>query len=73
MVVHRVTVGNPIYRLALQLLTATTKLFFKRPPEVQKMLGRLLQKCLAEGTAVALHDKYVSSVELRASRLWCHA
>ncbi len=26
-----------------ELLTATTKLFFKRPPEVQKMLGRLLQ------------------------------
>ena len=43
----------------LQLLTATTKLFFKRPPEVQKMLGRLLQRCLADGTSVALHDKYV--------------
>lgn len=43
----------------VQLLTATTKLFFKRPPEVQKMLGRLLQRCLADGTSVALHDKCV--------------
>jgi Adaptin N terminal region/Beta2-adaptin appendage, C-terminal sub-domain len=30
-----------------ELLTATLKLFFKRPPEVQKMLGRLLKACLA--------------------------
>jgi hypothetical protein len=26
----------------MQLLTATMKLFFKRPPEMQSMLGRLL-------------------------------
>lgn len=30
-----------------ELLTATLKLFFKRPPEVQKMLGRLLKACLS--------------------------
>lgn len=27
----------------LQLLTATMKMFFKRPPECQEMLGRLLE------------------------------
>ena len=32
----------------LQLLTATVKLFFKKPPECQHMLGRLLKFCVGE-------------------------
>jgi hypothetical protein len=40
-----------------ELLTATLKLFFKRPPEVQKMMGRLLKACLAEGEGKLVHDR----------------
>ena len=32
--------------LKLNLLTATMKLFLKRPPECQNALGRLLQYCI---------------------------
>merc|ERR1719233_938598 len=32
----------------LELLTASMKLFFKRPPEMQKMLGRLLESSIAD-------------------------
>ena len=32
----------------LQLLTATMKLFFKKSPECQHMLGRLLKFCVGE-------------------------
>ena len=32
----------------LQLLTATMKLFFKKPPECQHMLGRLLKFCVGK-------------------------
>ena len=40
-----------------ELLTATLKLFFKRPPEMQKMMGRLFKTCLAEGVPAAVHDR----------------
>lgn len=40
-----------------ELLTATIKLFFKRPPEVQKMMGRLFKECLTEGTNALVHDR----------------
>lgn len=40
-----------------ELLTAATKLFFKRPPEMQKMLGRLFDTLLADGVPVRVHDK----------------
>ena len=33
------------------------KLFFKRPPEVQRMLGRLFKACLADGVNAAVHDR----------------
>ena len=48
---------SPAVRLAL--LTATTKLFFKRPPEVQSMLGRLLNKELSGEAAYQTepHDR----------------
>ena len=40
-----------------ELLTATLKLFFKRPPEVQKMMGRLLKSCLTENVNKLVHDR----------------
>ncbi|XP_065834378.1 uncharacterized protein [Oscarella lobularis] len=43
----------------LQLLTATMKLFFKRPPECQNMLGRLLQYCIDEDVDMDVHDRAV--------------
>lgn len=33
------------------------KLFFKRAPEVQKMLGRLLKVCLEDTSSAAVHDR----------------
>ena len=41
----------------LALLTATVKLFFMRPPEVQAMLGRLLSKTTADVSSQDLHDR----------------
>lgn len=41
----------------LQLLTATMKLFFKKPPECQHMLGRLLKFCVDEETHMDVHDR----------------
>jgi hypothetical protein len=32
-----------------ELLTATLKLFFARPPEVRRMMGRLFKSSLADG------------------------
>ncbi len=40
-----------------ELLTATVKLFFKRPPEVQKMMGRLFQACLGDSVNPLVHDR----------------
>lgn len=40
-----------------ELLTATLKLFFKRPPEVQKMMGRLFKACLNETVNKLVHDR----------------
>jgi hypothetical protein len=40
-----------------EVLTATLKLFFKRPPEVQKMMGRLFKFCLSENVSAAVHDR----------------
>uniref|UniRef100_A0A6V2IVW9 Beta-adaptin appendage C-terminal subdomain domain-containing protein n=1 Tax=Ditylum brightwellii TaxID=49249 RepID=A0A6V2IVW9_9STRA len=41
----------------IALLTSTIKLFFKRPPEVQKMLGRLLAKATEDVSSQDLHDR----------------
>lgn len=43
--------------IKLALLTATVKLFFLRPPEVQRMLGRLLAKATDDVTSQDLHDR----------------
>jgi vesicle coat complex subunit len=41
----------------IALLTSTMKLFFQRPPEVQKMLGRLLKKATEDVSCQDLHDR----------------
>lgn len=41
----------------LQLLTATMKLFLKRPAECQEMLGRLLQYCVDEEEHMDVRDR----------------
>ena len=41
----------------ISLLTSTMKLFFKRPPEVQKMLGRLLKAATDDISSQDLHDR----------------
>ena len=49
----------------LQLLTATMKLFFKKPPECQDMLGRLLKFCVGEfHIVIHLRKKIHSTVSL---------
>ena len=40
-----------------ELLSAATKLFFKRPPEMQAMLGRLFKACLADGESSLVRDR----------------
>lgn len=40
-----------------ELLTAAVKLFFKRPGEMQKMLGRLLAAAIADASNVDVHDR----------------
>ena len=41
----------------IALLTSTVKLFFKRPPEVQKMLGRLLKHATEDVSCQDVHDR----------------
>ncbi|KAH8073748.1 hypothetical protein JL720_10818 [Aureococcus anophagefferens] len=41
----------------LALLTAATRLFFKRPPEMQNMLGRLLDAALEDASSSDARDK----------------
>ena len=41
----------------LELLTATMRLFFKRPPEVKPMLGKLLKKGVEDGSKVDVRDR----------------
>jgi len=43
----------------LELLSATMKLFFKRAPEVQKMLGRLLNSAIADTNKIDIRDRAV--------------
>ncbi len=43
--------------LKIALLSSTMKLFFIRAPEVQRMLGRLLQKATEDVSSQDLHDR----------------
>mmetsp|Transcript_17792 Transcript_17792/g.43541 ORF Transcript_17792/g.43541 Transcript_17792/m.43541 type:complete len:791 (+) Transcript_17792:1027-3399(+) len=44
-------------QVCMELLTATMKLFFKRPPELQKMLGRLVEKACKDKNQVDVRDQ----------------
>ncbi len=44
-------------RIKQNLLNATMKVFFARPPEVQRMLGRLLVKVTDDVSSQDLHDR----------------
>jgi len=48
---------EPSVQVRCELLTATVKLLFKRPPELQAMMGRLFKTCLADGADALLHDR----------------
>jgi len=41
----------------MELLSATMKLFFKRPPEVHKMLGKLLKAAISDTTKIDVRDR----------------
>jgi vesicle coat complex subunit len=43
--------------IKLQILTTALKLFFKRPPEMQAMLGRLLRLAINDSSNQDLHDR----------------
>ena len=45
------------HAVKLQLLTTAMKLFFIRPPETQKVLGALLEKCIDEELHMDVHDR----------------
>lgn len=49
------SIKDPDVKIAI--LTSTMKLFFQRAPEVQKMLGRLLQKATEDISSQDLHDR----------------
>lgn len=45
------------HSVKLQLLNSAMKLFFLRPPETQKVLGALLEKCIDEELHMDVHDR----------------
>lgn len=48
---------EPATSVRLELLTATMKLFFKRPPELQAMLGRLLEMAIEDTQKVDVRTR----------------
>jgi len=48
---------EPSSAVRMELLTATMKLFFKRPPELQAMLGRLLSKAVLDVAKIDVRDR----------------
>jgi len=48
---------EPSGAVRLEMLTAAVKLFFCRPPEMQHMLGRLLEKAIQESTHPDMRDR----------------
>ncbi len=48
---------EPSHSVRMELLTATMKLFFKRPPELKAMLGKLLQKAIADVGRIDVRDR----------------
>ena len=58
---------EPSVAVKLQLLTSTAKAYFSRPPEVQKMLGRLLKAALNDVTDQDTHDRALLYYRLLAA------
>lgn len=50
-------VEEPSGAVRLEMLTAAVKLFFLRPPEMQSMLGNLLDKAISESTHPDVRDR----------------
>jgi len=48
---------EPSGAVRLEMLTSAVKLFFSRPPEMQLMLGRLLEKAIQECTHPDMRDR----------------
>jgi len=48
---------EPSGSVRLEMLTATVKLFYLRPPEMQQMLGRLLEKAILETSHPDVRDR----------------
>lgn len=55
--------------IKLQLLTASMKVFFKRPPEMHAMLGRLFACALNETNNQDLHDRALLYYRLLSSNV----
>jgi AP-4 complex subunit beta-1 len=55
--------------IKLQLLSAAMKLFFKRPPEMQRMLGKLFSFALNETSNQDLHDRALLYYRLLSSHV----
>ena len=54
----------------LELLTATVKLFFKRPPEVHAMLGRLLASAIENSAPVEGSANVPVQIDVRDKALF---
>lgn len=53
----------------LQLLTAAMKVFFRRPPEMQTVLGKLLKRAVNDSSHQDVHGRYPLSLSLSLSFL----
>ena len=55
----------------VQLLSAVMKMFFKRPPECQEMLGRLLEYTISKSIiTLAMTLTYLSKEDFEAAYNW---
>ena len=59
---------EPSVQIKLHLLTASVQLFFKRPPEVRAMLGRLLASAVNDSNNQDLHDRALLYYRLLGAR-----
>jgi len=48
---------EPSSAVRMELLSSTMKLFFRRPPEVHKMLGRLLKQAISDTAKIDVRDR----------------
>lgn len=64
--------------MKMQLLSSSVKLFFKRPPEMQRMLGRLFSAAINDTSHQDVHDRalllyrlFTSNIEVAREVLAC--